>query len=200
MDLENEAQSQRRFARGYRGHPFILIPAPVTDLARTDVLVSEWVDGVPFDEVLGLGDEVRDRYGEVLIRFHLGALSRADTFHADPHPGNHRLSGDGRVAFLDFGSTGSAAPPAWLSDLLIEAVTTPDAREPALDALVRRGRLPAGDLLAARMAVGLAAVLTWLRPNGDWSAMGRELKRAGNGATALGEAEAAFWAARGRRW
>lgn len=117
MDLEDEAQSQRLFARAYRGHPFIHVPAPVTELARTGVLVSEWVDGTPFADVLALDAGPRERYGEILARFHVGAAFYTSSFHADPHPGNHFLQRDGKVAFVDFGSIGRAEP-ARLAGLL----------------------------------------------------------------------------------
>ena len=51
LDYELEAQNQRAFARGYRDHPFIYVPDVVTRLSTRRVLVSEWVDGVGFDEV-----------------------------------------------------------------------------------------------------------------------------------------------------
>ena len=51
LDYELEAQNQRSFARGYRDHPFIYVPDVVTRLSTQRVLVSEWVDGVGFDEV-----------------------------------------------------------------------------------------------------------------------------------------------------
>ena len=40
LDFELEAQQQRTFARAYRGHPFIYVPAVVTALSRRRVLVS----------------------------------------------------------------------------------------------------------------------------------------------------------------
>jgi predicted unusual protein kinase regulating ubiquinone biosynthesis (AarF/ABC1/UbiB family) len=117
MDLEHEAQAQRGFARAYRGHPFVHVPAPLTDLCHTEVLVSEWVEGTPFDAVCSADAATRDRYGEILTRFHAGAGLHTGQFHADPHPGNHRLLADGRVAILDFGSVGRAEP-AWAAQLL----------------------------------------------------------------------------------
>ena len=53
LDYELEAQNQRAFARGYRGHPFIYVPDVITRLSTTRVLVSEWVDGIGFEEVRG---------------------------------------------------------------------------------------------------------------------------------------------------
>src|SRR5919197_4106004 len=51
LDYEFEAQSQRAFARGYRGHPFIHVPDVLTRLTTSRVLVTEWVDGLGFEEV-----------------------------------------------------------------------------------------------------------------------------------------------------
>ncbi|HEX8076132.1 MAG TPA: AarF/ABC1/UbiB kinase family protein [Thermoleophilaceae bacterium] len=102
-DYELEAQAHRAFARDWRGHPFVLVPEVVTGLSRERVLVTEWVEGRPFDQVKRLPQEDRDRFGEILVRFFIGSLYRTGHFSADPHPGNYLLMDDGRVAFLDFG-------------------------------------------------------------------------------------------------
>jgi predicted unusual protein kinase regulating ubiquinone biosynthesis (AarF/ABC1/UbiB family) len=105
LDYELEAQSQRTFARAYRGHPFIHVPDVVTRLSTTRVLVSEWVDGLGFDEVLELPQDARDRFGEIVYRFCFGSVFHLQHFNADAHPGNYLLMDGGRVAFLDFGMT-----------------------------------------------------------------------------------------------
>jgi predicted unusual protein kinase regulating ubiquinone biosynthesis (AarF/ABC1/UbiB family) len=105
LDYEYEAQNQRSFARAYRGHPFIHVPDVVTRLSTTRVLVSEWVDGVGFDEVKELPQADRDRFGEIVYRFCFGSIYHLQHFNADAHPGNYLLMDDGRVAFLDFGMT-----------------------------------------------------------------------------------------------
>ena len=105
LDYEWEADVQRRFARRYRGHPFIHVPEVVGELCRPRVLVTEWVDGTPFDEVRGRPQEERDRFGEILHRFYYGSVRHVHAYNADPHPGNYVLMDDGRVAFFDFGST-----------------------------------------------------------------------------------------------
>ncbi len=105
LDYELEAQSQRAFARGYRDHPFIHVPEVVTRLSTTRVLVSEWVDGVGFDEVAAPAAPERDRFGEIVFRFCFGSIYHLQHFNADAHPGNYLLMPDGRVAFLDFGMT-----------------------------------------------------------------------------------------------
>jgi predicted unusual protein kinase regulating ubiquinone biosynthesis (AarF/ABC1/UbiB family) len=105
LDYEQEAQSQRAFARAWRGHPFIFIPDVVTSLCRERVLVTEWIDGLGFEEVRELPAPERDRFGEILFRFYFGSLYRNGHFSGDPHPGNFKLMEGGRVGFLDFGMT-----------------------------------------------------------------------------------------------
>jgi predicted unusual protein kinase regulating ubiquinone biosynthesis (AarF/ABC1/UbiB family) len=103
LDYEHEAQSHRAFARAWRDHPFIHVPEVVTSLSGERVLVTEWVEGAGFEEVLGLDQATRDRFGEIVFRFFFGSLYRHGHFSGDPHPGNYKLMPDDRVAFLDFG-------------------------------------------------------------------------------------------------
>jgi predicted unusual protein kinase regulating ubiquinone biosynthesis (AarF/ABC1/UbiB family) len=105
LDYEHEAQAQRAFARAWRGHPFIVVPDVVTSVSRERVLVTEWVDGIGFEEVKTHDQLERDRYGEIVFRFFFGSFYRNGHFSGDPHPGNYLLMDDGRVAFLDFGLT-----------------------------------------------------------------------------------------------
>lgn len=105
LDYELEAQNQRRFARAYRGHPFICVPEVVTELSRERVMVSEWVEGMEFDQVTELPQSKRDRFGEIIYRFAFGSIYHLNQLNADAHPGNYVWMEDGRVAFLDFGMT-----------------------------------------------------------------------------------------------
>jgi len=105
LDYEYEAQNQRAFSRAYRGHPFVYVPDVLTRLSRRRVLVTEYVDGLGFEEVKRLEKYERDRFGEIVFRFSFGSIYHLQHFNADPHPGNYLLMDDGRVAFLDFGMT-----------------------------------------------------------------------------------------------
>ncbi len=105
LDYELEAQNQRSFSRGYRGHPFIYVPDVVTRLSTRRVLVSEWVDGVGFEDVKELPQQEKDRFGEIVFRFCFGSIYHLQHFNADAHPGNYLWMEDGKVAFLDFGMT-----------------------------------------------------------------------------------------------
>jgi predicted unusual protein kinase regulating ubiquinone biosynthesis (AarF/ABC1/UbiB family) len=105
LDYEYEAQNQRTFARGYRGHPFIHVPDVIRRLTTERVLVTEWVDGLGFEAVKQLPQEEKDRFGEIVFRFCFGSIYHLQHFNADAHPGNYVLMEDGKVAFLDFGMT-----------------------------------------------------------------------------------------------
>ena len=105
LDYEFEAQNQRSFARAYRDHPFIYVPAVITRLSRRKVLVTELVEGKEFDQIKELDHEARSRFGEIVFRFCFGSIYHLQHFNADAHPGNYILMGDDRVAFLDFGMT-----------------------------------------------------------------------------------------------
>jgi predicted unusual protein kinase regulating ubiquinone biosynthesis (AarF/ABC1/UbiB family) len=102
-DYELEAAGHRRLARYWREHPFVRVPSVDTALSRRRVLVTEWVDGLAFNDVLNEPDPVRDRYAEIVYRFFYANAGELDLALGDPHPGNYLLCEDGRVAFFDFG-------------------------------------------------------------------------------------------------
>jgi predicted unusual protein kinase regulating ubiquinone biosynthesis (AarF/ABC1/UbiB family) len=103
LDYELEASNQRRLARIYRGHPFIVVPEVITSLSREKVVVMDYVEGRGFEEMKQLDQDERDRIAEIVFRFYFGCMYRHHQFSGDPHPGNCLLLDDGRMAFLDFG-------------------------------------------------------------------------------------------------
>ncbi len=103
LDFELEAANQRALARLYREHPFILVPDVISSHSSERVLVSEYVQGIGFEELKRRPQDQRNRLGEIIFRFYFGCMYRHHQFSGDPHPGNFLLLDDGRVAFLDFG-------------------------------------------------------------------------------------------------
>jgi predicted unusual protein kinase regulating ubiquinone biosynthesis (AarF/ABC1/UbiB family) len=103
LDYELEAQSQRRIARGWRDHPHLFVPGVLTELSTRRVLVTELVDGEPFNAARELEEAGRDRAAEIVYRFFHDTAGRLGMALGDPHPGNFLLAADGRLAFLDFG-------------------------------------------------------------------------------------------------
>jgi predicted unusual protein kinase regulating ubiquinone biosynthesis (AarF/ABC1/UbiB family) len=147
LDLEHEATSQRRFHRALRGHPHLVVPAPVTRLAHEAVLVTEWVDGVPLWEAPD-----PDLAAARLVAFVIGAV-RNGFAHADPHPDDVLVLSDGRLAILDFGATRDVAGERFAAVAeAVEAFVADDAD--AFGAATERlGALPAAH---AQTAIDLA--------------------------------------------
>ncbi|MEC3957670.1 AarF/ABC1/UbiB kinase family protein [Nocardia sp. CDC153] len=107
LDFEAEAQNQRRFAQTYADDPDFRVPRVVAQ--HGDVIVSEWLDGIPLSRVIGTGAQAeRDRVGMQVIRFFWSSAPRSGLLYGDPHPGNFRVLPDGRLGVVDFG-----ACPAW---------------------------------------------------------------------------------------
>ncbi len=116
LDYSLEADAQTRFAEAYASDADVVVPAVV---ASTDaVIVSEWLEA---DRSLARliadgGQDDRNRYGEIYVRFLFSGPARAGLLHADPHPGNFRLLPDGRVGVVDYGAV--ARLPEGLPDVI----------------------------------------------------------------------------------
>lgn len=112
LDYKLEARAQRAHAEEFAGDPDVTVPDVVYQ--SDQVLVTEWLEGVPLSEVIKSGTpEQRDRAGQLLARFLFSGTARTGLLHADPHPGNFRLlTGDApdgppekwRLGVLDFGT------------------------------------------------------------------------------------------------
>jgi predicted unusual protein kinase regulating ubiquinone biosynthesis (AarF/ABC1/UbiB family) len=103
LDYLRESRSQRAFAAAFDGDPEFVIPHVLA--ASPHVIVSEWVDGTPLSAIIADGTAAeRDRAGTLYERFLLSSPARAGLLHADPHPGNFRMTPDGRFCVLDFGA------------------------------------------------------------------------------------------------
>jgi predicted unusual protein kinase regulating ubiquinone biosynthesis (AarF/ABC1/UbiB family) len=112
LDYVREAANQREFAAAFRDHPFIVVPDAISSLCGNRVLVTEFVEGDPFEVLKQRPAEDRNRVGEIIYRFFCGTLYRRRAFSGDPHPGNFLLQRDGRVAFFDFGLVKRMTPAA----------------------------------------------------------------------------------------
>jgi predicted unusual protein kinase regulating ubiquinone biosynthesis (AarF/ABC1/UbiB family) len=110
LDYSLEAQAQAAHAEEFEGDPDVVVPAVVHQCDQ--VLVTEWIDGIPLSEIISAGtQEQRDRAGQLLARFLFSGPARTGLLHADPHPGNFRLlpgepedEEKWRLGVLDFGT------------------------------------------------------------------------------------------------
>ncbi|RST10839.1 AarF/ABC1/UbiB kinase family protein [Streptomyces sp. WAC05374] len=113
LDYALEATAQREHAEEFADDPDVVVPGVVHQ--SDQVLVTEWIDGIPLSEIIADGTpEQRDRAGQLLARFLFSGPARTGLLHADPHPGNFRLlpaaeedgddAADWRLGVLDFGT------------------------------------------------------------------------------------------------
>ncbi|MFB6842912.1 ABC1 kinase family protein [Streptomyces sp. NPDC056361] len=112
LDYALEAEAQQKHAEEFADDPDVVVPAVVHRAEQ--VLVTEWMDGIPLAEVIADGtQDQRNRAGQLLARFLFSGPARTGLLHADPHPGNFRLlpgpgEDDGpeawRLGVLDFGT------------------------------------------------------------------------------------------------
>jgi predicted unusual protein kinase regulating ubiquinone biosynthesis (AarF/ABC1/UbiB family) len=103
LDYELEARTQSEYAAAYDGDEDFVVPKVVAHAGN--VIVTEWVDGTPLSAIIRDGSpQQRNTAGLLFARFLLSGPPRAGLLHADPHPGNFRLTDDGKLAVLDYGA------------------------------------------------------------------------------------------------
>src|SRR5947207_2054741 len=161
LDYELEAQNQRSLARVFRGHPFIVVPDVVSSLSRERVIVTEYVEGMKFDDVKNQPQDVRDRVGEIVFRFFFGCMYRHRQFSGDPHPGNFLLMEDGKVAFLDFGLFKRIAPDDANAELVAQRMVIEGDAQGLHDLLARRGFMPNPDRFPPEALLEYGRESTW---------------------------------------
>ncbi|MSW42865.1 MAG: phosphotransferase, partial [Actinobacteria bacterium] len=114
LDYLAESESQRTFAAAFEGDPDFAIAHVLA--AAPNVIVTEWLEGKPLSKVIASGKRAeRNHAGLLYQRFLLAGPARAGLLHADPHPGNFRITPDGRLGVLDFGAVAhlpDGMPPA----------------------------------------------------------------------------------------
>lgn len=165
LDYQKEAAYQQAFFDRFDGHPAISVPRVFHDWCRPRVLVSEFVEGRPFEDVLAHADQdTRNRYGEIIFRFTFSSLYRFRIFNADPHPGNFifPLDRDGKIHFLDFGSarTFSSDTRAKLRALHL-AVAADSEGDPSGSTAMEHAMSQAGLLPQDRRGIDMDVVRRW---------------------------------------
>jgi len=114
LDLRHEVAGQQTLRAIYDRHQddfdlshltFARVHEP---LCNENVMVSEFIPGHSFDELLEAGSL---DYAQLLQLFHLHGFFMfcVGTFHGDMHPGNVLLTGD-KLCFIDTGYIGHVGP------------------------------------------------------------------------------------------
>ncbi|MFQ5973497.1 MAG: 2-polyprenylphenol 6-hydroxylase, partial [Alphaproteobacteria bacterium] len=151
MDLRLEAAAASELGENFRGDPTYRVPS--VDWSRTArrVLTLERVHGIPVHEagaVRAAGHDPDEIVGRAVVVF-FNQVFRDGFFHADMHPGNLFVAGDGALVAVDFGIMGRLdwRTRTYLADMLAGLLTHDYER--VADAHFRAGYVPAHKSRAA---------------------------------------------------
>jgi ubiquinone biosynthesis protein len=116
LDFTKELSNQTRMYEGMSCDATVRVPQPFPELSSRRVLVSEYLPGVAFSELIRLvrrGDFSRiskmgldrNRLAEGLIETSFHQIFQMRFFHADLHPGNLIAMSGNVIGLVDFGLT-----------------------------------------------------------------------------------------------
>lgn len=112
LDYEAEAANLARFGQHLAPYPELWIPQPVWDLCGRRVLTMELVQGVRVDAIppVRRTEQSMVPLAAALVRGYLDQIFVHGEIHADPHPGNLRVTPEGRLAIFDLGMVAHVPP------------------------------------------------------------------------------------------
>jgi ubiquinone biosynthesis protein len=112
LDLRMEGAASSELAQNTKNDREFRVPA--IDWSRTSdlVLTSEWVDGTPIRDPAAVEAAGHDpkQVAVIVVQSFLMQALRDGFFHADLHPGNLFVDGEGRLVAVDFGIMGRLDP------------------------------------------------------------------------------------------
>jgi predicted unusual protein kinase regulating ubiquinone biosynthesis (AarF/ABC1/UbiB family) len=112
LDYRREAELCNAFARSVERLPHLCVPRAVMEYTASRVLTLELLEGPTLKDWVTREQtpEERFRVSRLLTHAILGPFLLTGEIHADPHPGNFLVMGDGRLGLLDFGAIKRFSP------------------------------------------------------------------------------------------
>lgn len=112
LDYHAEAENLARFGRHLKPFRRLWVPQPLWDFSSQRVLTMELATGVRVDAIPDVRrtEQAMDPLAAALIRGYLDQIFVHGEIHADPHPGNLRVTPDGRLAIFDLGMVAHMPP------------------------------------------------------------------------------------------
>ena len=106
LDFVEEAHNTELVSRLVDEFEDIVVPQVVRPYVTERVLVLEHVDGRKVASDHGLAPQRARALARQFFRAYVQQVTVEGVYHADPHSGNVLVTGDGRLALLDFGLLG----------------------------------------------------------------------------------------------
>ena len=107
MDFVREAENIRRVRENIEGIKYVYCPRVYDELSTKNILVMEYIGGCPINdkEALKTAGYDLNEIGSKYVNNFIKQVMDDGFFHADPHPGNVKVSG-GRIVWIDMGMMG----------------------------------------------------------------------------------------------
>ena len=85
--------------------PGIRFPKYYSELSCEKIITMDWMNGVHLSDFCRneVSQEKRNAVGQALWDFYMFQIHGLKNFHADPHPGNFLVNGEGELIAIDFG-------------------------------------------------------------------------------------------------
>jgi ubiquinone biosynthesis protein len=108
----HEAQNADKFYKSFAGITTVRIPKIYWKYTTKHILTQEYMEGFKITDISKIEEAGLDRkkVSIDLSNAYLKMIFEDGFYHADPHPGNILVSGEGVIIFLDFGMAGIVDP------------------------------------------------------------------------------------------
>lgn len=109
LDLLREGANASQLRRNFLGSPLLIVPKIFWDYSMPEVLVMEWMEGIPVSNIEALQQAGIDlkRLAHRGVEIFFMQVFRDGFFHADMHPGNIFINEHGQYIALDCGIVGT---------------------------------------------------------------------------------------------
>jgi predicted unusual protein kinase regulating ubiquinone biosynthesis (AarF/ABC1/UbiB family) len=108
LDFQKEAENIERIASHFENDPMVEFPVVIHELSTAKVLTTELVEATKVTDLEALERCGIDRpaLAQRILTAYCQMIFVDGVYHADPHPGNILVRGDGSIVFVDFGAIG----------------------------------------------------------------------------------------------
>ena len=120
LDFSQEAENASRFARNFEGDTDVRFPKVYRVASSKRIITLEFFDGKKLDQAIQAGASPQ-RIAKIALNAMVKQIFEDGFFHADPHPGNVIVLGEGNncvLGLIDLGMVGRLSPR--LRDLTID--------------------------------------------------------------------------------
>lgn len=111
LDFIRDGKNAEIIANNLKEMPAVKIPKVYWEYSGPRLLVMEYVDGIRIDKI----EELKEKHdlkqlANIGFEAYIHQIFLDGFYHGDPHPGNLRVTDDGRLVFFDFGLVGVLRP------------------------------------------------------------------------------------------